>query len=178
VLQNDSENKTRILVTHALHFLPSVDYIYTVVNGRVAESGTYAQLLENQGEFARLVTQFGAQQAEEKGDDEEREEDVTEAVPSSGAQGEKSPMVHGPGLMQAEERNTGAIAWSVYKEYLSAAHGGTTLLFLLFSLVLIQGATVVGSYWLVYWQERKWDRPQGFYVRGSIGLRGQRLNLY
>ncbi|OJA15999.1 hypothetical protein AZE42_13449, partial [Rhizopogon vesiculosus] len=39
--------KTRILVTHALHFLPDVDYIYTIVDGRIAERGTYPELMAN-----------------------------------------------------------------------------------------------------------------------------------
>ncbi|OJA16609.1 hypothetical protein AZE42_10766, partial [Rhizopogon vesiculosus] len=39
--------KTRILVTHALHFLPDVDYIYTLVDGRIAERGTYLELMAN-----------------------------------------------------------------------------------------------------------------------------------
>lgn len=37
VLRNSSSGKTRILVTHALHFLPQVDYILTIVDGRIAE---------------------------------------------------------------------------------------------------------------------------------------------
>lgn len=37
VLRTRSSGKTRILVTHALHFLPQVDFILTIVDGRVAE---------------------------------------------------------------------------------------------------------------------------------------------
>lgn len=37
VLQNTLQGKTRILVTHALHFLPYVDYIMTVADGRLIE---------------------------------------------------------------------------------------------------------------------------------------------
>ena len=48
-------DKTRILVTHALHFLPQVDYIYTMVDGRVGEHGTYADLMAADGDFARFV---------------------------------------------------------------------------------------------------------------------------
>lgn len=33
--------KTRILVTHALHFLDRTDYIYVMEDGNVAEHGTY-----------------------------------------------------------------------------------------------------------------------------------------
>ena len=37
VLRANLSGKTRILVTHALHFLPQVDYILTIGNGRVVE---------------------------------------------------------------------------------------------------------------------------------------------
>ncbi|KAF9237594.1 ABC protein [Melanogaster broomeanus] len=40
---------TVILVTHAIHFLPQVDYIYTMNNGGITESGTYAELIANEG---------------------------------------------------------------------------------------------------------------------------------
>ena len=41
VLRNNLSGKTRILVTHALHFLPQADYILTIVDGRVAEVINY-----------------------------------------------------------------------------------------------------------------------------------------
>ena len=36
--------KTRILVTHGLQFLPMVDFIVVIQDGRVSESGTYGDL--------------------------------------------------------------------------------------------------------------------------------------
>jgi ATP-binding cassette subfamily C (CFTR/MRP) protein 1 len=35
-------NRTRILVTHALHVLDKTDYIYVMDNGVIIEQGTYA----------------------------------------------------------------------------------------------------------------------------------------
>ena len=55
--------------------------------------------------------------------------------------------VAGGGMMQAEERNTGAIAWSVYKEYAKAGKGAIVLPILFLSVVLVQGASVMASYW-------------------------------
>lgn len=50
---------TVLLVTHAIHFLPHVDYIYAMKAGRIAESGTYQELMERGGEFARLDKEYG-----------------------------------------------------------------------------------------------------------------------
>ncbi|KNZ79214.1 ABC transporter C family member 2 [Termitomyces sp. J132] len=157
VLRNNS-GKTRLLVTHALHFLPQVDYIYTIADGRVAERGTYTELMNNAGEFAKFVKEFGAK--EEKKEAEDAIADANEKTDK----GPKKKAIPGAALMQTEERNTGAISWEVYKEYSKAGKGPIVLPLLFLSLVLIQGATVMSSYWLVYWQEEKWPRPQGFYM--------------
>ncbi|KAG5653385.1 hypothetical protein H0H81_000772 [Sphagnurus paluster] len=168
VLQNSLSGKTRVLVTHALHFLPQVDYIYTIVDGRIAERGTYAELMAGTGEFAKFVTEFGAKEEEEEKEKEESESEIVEVVDGDEKGKEKEggmkKATAGPGLMQAEERNTGAISWDVYKEYSQAGKGKVVLPLLFLSLVLIQGATVMASYWLVYWQERKWNQSQGFYM--------------
>jgi ATP-binding cassette subfamily C (CFTR/MRP) protein 1 len=34
--------KTRILITHALHVLDKVDYVYVMDNGKIAEHGTFS----------------------------------------------------------------------------------------------------------------------------------------
>jgi ABC-type multidrug transport system fused ATPase/permease subunit len=35
------KGKTRLLVTHAIVFLPKVDEIYVMINGEITESGSY-----------------------------------------------------------------------------------------------------------------------------------------
>jgi len=57
--------------------------------------------------------------------------------------------VAGYALMQKEERNTGAISGMVYKSYLKAGERQIILPFLLLSLVLLQGSTILSSYWFV-----------------------------
>lgn len=54
VLQKSLTGKTRILVTHALHFLPQVDCIYCIENGTIAEEGTCTDLMTVGGDFSRL----------------------------------------------------------------------------------------------------------------------------
>lgn len=70
--------KTVLLVTHGLHFLPQVDYIYTVDDGRVAQQGTYAELMaSDEGAFKELMDAFGGGHGdfEEAADEEEAIED-------------------------------------------------------------------------------------------------------
>jgi ABC-type dipeptide/oligopeptide/nickel transport system ATPase subunit len=41
-LEGPLANRTRILVTHSLHILDKVDYIYVMDNGAIIEQGTYS----------------------------------------------------------------------------------------------------------------------------------------
>lgn len=47
--------KTRILVTHGVHWLPKVDEIIVMDNGRISEQGTFKQLVQHNGPFAQFL---------------------------------------------------------------------------------------------------------------------------
>jgi hypothetical protein len=194
--KNPGGRKTRVLVTHAIHFLPKVDYIYTMINGRITETGTYSELMANGGEFAKFVTEFGSK-------DEHEEEKKDAAVEGEDAKRTVNT-AKGDQIMQAEERNTGGVSKSVYAAYLQAAKGPIFVPLLILGLVLIQGSTVMSSYWSVFTTistiliepkqacilageassslhpsinhsnrfGRKWPQPQGFYVRCRHSWRG------
>ncbi|XP_027033322.1 ATP-binding cassette sub-family C member 3 isoform X2 [Tachysurus fulvidraco] len=50
--------KTRILVTHSISFLPQVDNIMVIVEGRVSEMGSYQDLLNENGAFAEFLRNY------------------------------------------------------------------------------------------------------------------------
>ncbi|KAG0215881.1 hypothetical protein BGX33_000740 [Mortierella sp. NVP41] len=52
-------NKTRVIATHQLHVLPDVDYVVCMRHGRIAEQGTFRELMANQGDFFKLMKQYG-----------------------------------------------------------------------------------------------------------------------
>ena len=165
VFVNNPEGRTKILVTHALHFLPQVDYIYTVSDGRIMERGTYGELIANDGVFSKFVREFGSKQEEERDTDE-----VEEGRDKRGSDPVIVPREEfekGKTIMQEEERNVGAVTWKIYKTYLTAGNGYALVPILLLSLLLVQGSRVMSSYWLVFWQEQQFHRPVGFYVRDT-----------
>lgn len=47
--------QTRILVTHTLHVLPQADQILVLVNGAIAEMGSYQDLLNRNGALVGLL---------------------------------------------------------------------------------------------------------------------------
>ncbi|XP_006751403.2 canalicular multispecific organic anion transporter 1-like [Leptonychotes weddellii] len=55
------KGKTRLLVTHSIHFLPQVDEIVVLGNGTILEKGSYSTLLAKKGSFAKILKTFTKQ---------------------------------------------------------------------------------------------------------------------
>jgi ABC-type multidrug transport system fused ATPase/permease subunit len=43
------KDKTRLLVTHGLHFLPTADYVLCIDNGKIQDQGTHSELCAREG---------------------------------------------------------------------------------------------------------------------------------
>uniref|UniRef100_A0A8C5GHS1 ABC-type glutathione-S-conjugate transporter n=1 Tax=Gouania willdenowi TaxID=441366 RepID=A0A8C5GHS1_GOUWI len=56
------KNKTRILVTHGVSFLPHVDEIIVLVNGVVSEIGSYNSLRASRGAFSEFLETYAKEQ--------------------------------------------------------------------------------------------------------------------
>uniref|UniRef100_A0A8C0EYW1 Canalicular multispecific organic anion transporter 2 n=1 Tax=Bubo bubo TaxID=30461 RepID=A0A8C0EYW1_BUBBB len=52
------KGKTRILVTHGISFLPQVDHIVVVVDGKISEMGSYQDLLKQNKAFAEFLRSY------------------------------------------------------------------------------------------------------------------------
>ncbi|KAI5474500.1 ABC transporter [Pseudohyphozyma bogoriensis] len=156
--------KTRILATHALHFMGAADKILYMENGKIVEQGTYDELVQLDGAFAKLSKEHGGARDEEAADAVTTEKKL-EATGDQGPERKK-----GSGIMQAEERKTGAVAGSVYKDYLSAAKGFFSVPTVLAGMVLMQAAQVLSQFDLTWWQDGKWGHGQDFYMGLYGGL--------
>nr|XP_010969361.1 PREDICTED: canalicular multispecific organic anion transporter 1 isoform X2 [Camelus bactrianus] len=73
------KGKTRLLVTHSIHFLPHVDEIVVMGNGTILEKGSYSTLLAKKGSFAKNLKTFMKQTGPEDeatvNEDSEEEDD-------------------------------------------------------------------------------------------------------
>lgn len=67
-------NKTRLLVTHGLSYLPKVDCIIVMKNGVISEFGTYQELLSRNGPFAEYLRTYLEKEKDEEEDEEGDEE--------------------------------------------------------------------------------------------------------
>lgn len=55
-LEELMKGRTTLIVAHRLSTIRNVDYIYVLINGKVAEQGTHDELLAVHGHFARLIS--------------------------------------------------------------------------------------------------------------------------
>ena len=67
------KNKTRILVTHSISFLPQTNLIVVLDEGGVSEVGTYQQLLKNNGAFAEFLRTYLSEEVDSARQEEEAE---------------------------------------------------------------------------------------------------------
>ncbi|KAG0706859.1 Canalicular multispecific organic anion transporter 2 [Chionoecetes opilio] len=59
------KNKTRLLVTHGLTYLPQTDKIVVLKDNKISECGTYKELLQKKGPFQEFLLQYLASDPEE-----------------------------------------------------------------------------------------------------------------
>ncbi|KAM4829793.1 multidrug resistance-associated protein 1 isoform 2-T2 [Thomomys bottae] len=59
------KNKTRLLVTHGLSYLPQVDVIVVMSGGKISEMGSYQELLARDGAFAEFLRTYTSTEQDE-----------------------------------------------------------------------------------------------------------------
>ncbi|GBN56929.1 Multidrug resistance-associated protein 1 [Araneus ventricosus] len=92
-------NKTRILATHDISVLQDVDKIYVLSEGKILESGSYLELMNQKGEFARLIEENRKKQA---GDDDE------DSSPETNENEDKSTKRMSAGDLRAQMQRSGS----------------------------------------------------------------------
>ena len=165
--------KTRILVTHQLHFLPSCDLIVFLKEGEGVRTGTFSELMKGCKEFNRLVVSESAN-AENSVDNVVSSGNVVNldtsvnvkcidpmdanfpSIPSSpvpeaalieeSCQDPCDPSNRKSKLISKEDRMYGAVKLSVFLEYLNFAGGAPIVATVLFGLVMVESSRLASDY--------------------------------
>uniref|UniRef100_A0A8C2GV26 ATP-binding cassette, sub-family C (CFTR/MRP), member 3 n=1 Tax=Cyprinus carpio TaxID=7962 RepID=A0A8C2GV26_CYPCA len=167
------KGKTKILVTHGISFLPQVDNILVMVDGRVSEMGSYQDLLKQNGAFAEFLRNYSLEDIIEDDEiiavrlssvscrqmsimsnDPENPKKMSRRRRCSERKHPESPTekkeLKVEKLIQAETTETGRVKLKVYWEYAKAV-GPLLSLFICF-LYGCQSATSIGAnFWLSEW---------------------------
>ncbi|XP_060220229.1 multidrug resistance-associated protein 1 isoform X2 [Meriones unguiculatus] len=190
------KNKTRILVTHGISYLPQVDVIIVMSGGKISEMGSYQELLDRDGAFAEFVRTYASAEQDLASEDDsvsglgkeskpvENGMLVTDTVGKhlqsgdTGQQHSSLAELQKTGtkeetwkLMEADKVQTGQVQLSVYWDYMKAI--GLFISFLSIFLFLCNHVSALASnYWLSLWTD---DHP---IVNGTQEHRNFRLSVY
>lgn len=176
------KNKTRLLVTHGISYLPQVDVILVMSGGKISEMGSYQELLARDGAFAEFLRTYSSAEQEQPEQDEglsgvsslgketkqmENGMVVTDAArkppqrqlsSSSSYSGDAEPQKAGAKeedtwkMMEADKAQTGQVKLSVYWDYMKAI--GLFISFLSIFLFLCNHVAALSSnYWLSLWTD-------------------------
>lgn len=149
--------KTRILVTHQIHFLKAADYIIVLNEGNVENMGTFDELVSSGKDFAMLLSSL----QEGKGTDtdsmgsksvEEKEKTLVRSISRSISvqDGEDAPEFEAQKMVD-EERQSGNLKWEVISSYFGS---GGNACFVIFALLFVLTSTASAAsvdYWVSYW---------------------------
>ena len=116
------KRKTRLLSTHGLQFLPEADHILFLDGGRIAEQGSYDELVASAGRFSEMMQEHGISstpRADKKGDEKEEKEEQE----GQGEEEKEGAKKKSGKLVSDEERDEGAVDWSVLRMYGLAVGG-------------------------------------------------------
>lgn len=158
-------HKTRILVTHQLHFLKGVDYIVVMKEGSVEVAGTYSELIKSSPSFQKLIAQT---------DEEQETTEETSTLPSptseevstapinvnetvAGSSGtlpvfddNEDTVKSTARLMAREERTYGAVSMKVFLEYVKFAGGIPVASMVIIAVGLLQFARISSDLFGMY----------------------------
>lgn len=153
--------KTVLLVTHQVEFLPSMDSILVMQEGEIRQSGTYTDLLESGDTFLRLVraheealhsvTGNGHAQAEEMEGGvgvqmagsilhkRMSREEILEKANRADASTQ---------LVQEEEKESGNVGFKPYKDYILVAGGKFAIVGMVVMQLAFSAAQLYSNMWL------------------------------
>uniref|UniRef100_A0A673LTB9 Canalicular multispecific organic anion transporter 1-like n=1 Tax=Sinocyclocheilus rhinocerous TaxID=307959 RepID=A0A673LTB9_9TELE len=183
------KDKTRILVTHGISFLPYVDEIVVLVNGVVSEVGSYDGLRASKGAFSEFLETYGKDESSNidmlPEGLEPQADGSPEDIVSSTLKRENS-LRHsqrhnitehdkkGQRLIEKEAMETGRVKFSVYLQYLRSM--GWCLVTWSFLFYFIQNVAIIGqNLWLSDWTD---DSVKYFNTTYPNHIRDTRIGVF
>ncbi|WWC92929.1 uncharacterized protein L201_007892 [Kwoniella dendrophila CBS 6074] len=154
-------DRTRILVTHHFDVLPKADLILVMDrdilgNGRIIQKGTFEKLMQEEGTFKALFTQYGTPRSQAQPlDAEETPSDTERSIESPIDHSDKKDKMtkESNKLILDEDKAEGVVESAVYFNYMKSIRSPFLLVICVVMMVLAQVATVINSLFLGYWSE-------------------------
>ncbi|XVE99926.1 hypothetical protein REPUB_Repub03eG0242400 [Reevesia pubescens] len=177
------KDKTILYVTHQVEFLPAADIILVMQNGRIAQAGTFEELLKQNIGFEVLVgahskalqsvvaVENSSRTSQDPGtDDGESNKDLTsnsELLQTQHGSEHNLPLEiteNGGKLVQDEEREKGSIGKEVYWSYITTVKGGVLIPMILLAQSSFQVLQIASNYWMA------WTSPPTTETESTLGM--------
>nr|QVT92336.1 ABC transporter [Salvia miltiorrhiza] len=162
------KDKTILYVTHQVEFLPAADLILVMQNGKIAQSGTFDELLKQNIGFEVLVgahsdalesvmtMESSSRTSEFAAVENELDADaiMNQEFPHTKQDSEHNldiEITEREGrLVQDEEREKGSIGREVYMAYLTTLKGGALVPIIILAQSSFQVLQVLSNYWMAW----------------------------
>ncbi|XP_068991531.1 ATP-binding cassette sub-family C member 4-like [Neodiprion pinetum] len=174
-IQGFLRDKTRILVTHQLQFLPEADSVIVINRGSVKYQGTYEELLHSGLNLLDTVKleEFDAptedEEILEKTAEDRYFQDPATVVNGNDESSELPESTETSSLdVKQEEVATGEMSNHVYKSYITAGGNMCTLITAAAAFVITQVSTNASEYWITYWTNQNAHRATFTLSNGSF----------
>ncbi|KAG0033036.1 hypothetical protein BGZ82_006270 [Podila clonocystis] len=145
------KNKTRLLVTHAVHHLEEADQIMVMKDGTISEMGSFTELVALRQGFYQLQREFVSTYRSKNKKQSSGEGDRTVEQENNG-QSKAAEATPEGSLVTAEKMVSGTVDWAMFKIYAQAASYRNIVLIVVF-YILVEVAQVGTGFWLQYWSE-------------------------
>ncbi|XP_049439277.1 multidrug resistance-associated protein 1-like [Epinephelus fuscoguttatus] len=171
------KDKTRVLVTHGLNFLSKADLILVMEEGQISEMGSYMELMDRKGTFAKFIHRFSGNQRRESPTPRDRssrksvsrlsmtdfsidlsqEQLISCDMSSASVQMMKAvdqdlDAEDAGKLTEVDKAHTGRVKLQMYREYFRTV-GLTVIMTIIFLCAFQQAASLAYNYWLSLWAD-------------------------
>ncbi|CAF4884021.1 unnamed protein product [Pieris macdunnoughi] len=147
------KGKTRILVTHQVHFLKAADYIIVLNEGQVENMGTFDELVSSGKEFSMMLSNL-QESKEDTGSLKGDEKETPQLLRAISATESEDLEEFETQKMAAEEKQSGNLRWEVIRSYFRS---GGNICFILFTIGIILTAAAsaaAADYWISFWSNQ------------------------
>ncbi|KAK5578523.1 hypothetical protein RB653_008195 [Dictyostelium firmibasis] len=169
------KNKTRILVTHQLQFIPYADHIIVLDSNGQLTQGTYQELNEKGIDFKSILKSKEIDNNNSNNDnnniseinikDEIKQE--SESININNVISDKTDpnVIEKAKLLVKEDKNEGEVEFKVYKQYFSYGSSSLLLFITLFLFFIGQVVYKASDFWIAIWTERSIEgKDDKFYI--------------
>ncbi|XP_044061552.1 multidrug resistance-associated protein 5 isoform X2 [Siniperca chuatsi] len=174
-----AKGKTVLFVTHQLQYLSECDNVILMKDGQIAEHGTHAQLMGKEHDYATLFRSMQQENLVKENLKSKRQRAGAEKVDSAVDVAKVGPKVESKKreqLMKAEEKGSGAVAWSVYGAYIKAAGGPIVFIINVFFFLSTTGSIAFSNWWLSHWIRQGRGNTSLILVNETMASNSMRLN--